>query len=171
MPTRRTLLGATVPLMMGLSGCSALPIEPMKDVLGMGDQESTQTQTERGNSATSDSVDDEIEPMGEWGTTVEPVDGPPEEVVKRFYDALYSADVDTANEMLHPESDIPLYTRDAITRLRTYDVAIEDFTINEESSSHVIVEYQLIVIGLETVDRSQRRQTLRKDGEKWRIFD
>jgi len=170
MPKRRALLGVAIPLISGLSGCSALPIDPMKEVLGV-DNQDTSTQTERGNSPTSDSVEEDIEPMGEWGTNVDPVSGPPEEVVKRFYDALYSADTATANELLHPESDIPLYTKGAISSLRTYDVAIQDFKIDEESSSHMVVEYQLIVIGLESVDRSQRSQMLRKSNEKWRIYD
>lgn len=186
---RRTFVISAIGLSVGLAGCSAIPgggPEPEPEQSGGSDatdaggdssQDVTGEQSGSKEGQTDESASDETTSGSETTTeeetvTVELNENEPTAVVETFYDALYAPDVQTANDLLHPESPETRYSREAVARFEGTSHQLEGMEVTEQNGGTAVVEFVLVLVdseGRET--RTQMAVELRLDGEDWKIWE
>lgn len=185
---RRTFVVSAVGASIGLAGCSAMPgsdLVPNSDSSdgsaetptsedGSGPQNvsrETSGSNESESGSTSTPSDEGVTEQEET-TDVELEENEPTEVVKTFYDALYAPDVETANNLIHPDSPETLYSKDAVSRFEGVSHSIENIEVVEEDGGTAMVEFVLVLVDSEGEERrTDMRVELRMDGEDWKIWE
>lgn len=191
---RRTYILSVVGSSVGLAGCSAVPgSDLVPDSGSTDDDDETGEYTDGSDSGPQDvsretngpdeTQDGEAESNqttsdgdGETGsgeaTTVELEENEPTEVVKTFYDALYAPDVETANELIHPESPETLYSEEAVSRFEGTSHDLEEVEVTEDTGGTATVEFVLVLTDSKGEDRrTEMTVELRLDGEDWKIWE
>jgi hypothetical protein len=172
MPSRRQALVAIGGAGL-LGGCVSLPGSTQSS-----DRQTSAAQDSSTSDAESQPTDSqkqpenniEVEKIDKWNHDVEPIDGPPEAVVKRFYRAVYSNDVETANELLHPDAETGLFTEQTTARYRHADISISNVTSESVSDETVRVEYTLSTASNTSAQTRTTSLTLSQTAGKWRIM-
>lgn len=189
---RRTFILSAVGASIGLAGCSAMPgsdLVPNSDSDGGDEPADTGTsngdggpqdvsretsgpdESENGETGSTQTPSDE-DGTEEENTTVELEENEPTEVVRTFYDALYAPDVETANDLIHPDSPETLYSEEAVSRFEGVSHALEEVEVVEENGGTAIVEFVLVLTDSEGKERrTDMRVELRLDGEDWKIWE
>lgn len=178
---------------IGLAGCSTMPgsnLPSGSSTRGGGSSDSADegassggasdsSRSDSGESGTTESDTGSGEPDGagsegggEETQDVELEENEPTAVVETFYDALYASDVDTANDLLHPDSPEPLYSQEAVERFEGVSHQLEGVEVTEDSGGTAVVEFVLVLTdsgGEES--RTEMGVELRLDGEDWKIWE
>jgi hypothetical protein len=186
---RRTFVVSAVGASIGLAGCSAVPGNDLVPSSDSGDEsaetptsnddtgsQNVSRETSGPNESESGSMSTPSEEVGtteqEETTDVELEKNEPTEVVKTFYDALYAPDVETANELIHPDSPETLYSKDAVSRFEGTSHSLEDVEVVEEDGGTAMVEFVLVLVDSEDEERrTDMRVELRMDGEDWKVWE
>jgi hypothetical protein len=185
---RRTFVVSAVGATVGLAGCSAIPgsdLVPSSDSDGSDESTGTPPNSDGGSqdvsretSASDESGDGSTQtsPDGEGTegetTTVELEENEPTEVVRTFYDGLYAPDVETANDLIHPESPETLYSKEAVSRFEGVTHELENVEVVERDGGIAMVEFVLVLVDSKGEERrTDMRVELRMDGEDWKIWE
>jgi len=182
---RRKLLICGVGASIGLAGCSAIPGDYLvsnSDSSGEGESASdsgTQNvsretsgsdESEAGKTITSETGS--VNRTEDEATTVELEQNEPTAVVKVFYEALYALDVETANNLLHPDSPETLYSEEAVARFEVESHTFEHVRVVEEDGGTAVVAFVLVLVDPDGEERrTDMRVELRMDGEEWKIWE
>lgn len=181
---RRKFVLSAVGASIGLAGCSAMPgsdlvpnSEPSNDEQ-TGDSgaqnvsRETSESDEAGTGENSTSETTSTDDTGDEETTVELERNEPTAVVRTFYEALYASDVETANDLLHPDSPETLYSQEAVSRFEAESHALEDVRVVEEEGGTAVVAFVLVLVDPEGEERrTDMRVEVRMDGEDWKIWE
>ena len=176
---RRKYVAASVVTVASLSGC--LGIDTGSLVPSFGDDEENEgdageqnpTSTQNDSQPPNGSV--EIESDGE--VTVESYDPKdPVDVVRAFYVALFTPDVEAVNELFHPESPSTRFTDDQVEGLQTQTVELSELEANQDlGEDYVTVSYELYITDTERPDWSREGDysiVLEKDDNgDWRVWN
>lgn len=188
---RRTYLLSAVGVSVGLAGCSAMPGSDLVPNSDSGDDETADPtegsgsgsqdisretdgpdETQGGETESNQTTSDGDGAGGEETITVELEENEPTEVVKTFYDALYAPDVETANDLIHPESPETLYSEEAVSRFEGVSHDLEEVEVTENTGGTATVEFGLVLTDSKGKDRrTEMTVELRLDGEDWKIWE
>lgn len=181
---RRKFVLSAVGASIGLAGCSAMPgsdlvpnSEPSNDEQA-GDSgaqnvsRETSGSDESGTGENSTSEPTSTDGTEDEETTVELERNEPTAVVRTFYEALYASDVETANDLLHPDSPETLYSQEAVSRFEAESHSLEDVRVVEEEGGTAVVAFVLVLVDPEGEERrTDMRVEVRMDGEDWKIWE
>lgn len=185
---RRKFVTSAVAASIGLAGCSAMP---GSDLAPNSDSSNDEQPSEPASDSTAENVSPETSGPDESGTgedstpettsangtedettTVELERNEPTAVVRTFYEALYASDVETANNLLHPDSPETLYSEEAVSRFEAESHALEDVRVVEEDGGTAIVAFVLVLVDPDGEERrTDMRVEVRLDGEDWKIWE
>jgi hypothetical protein len=98
-----------------------------------------------------------------------------------YLTAIFSGEVQAANALIHPDSDISEYTEDAAERNPTLKLTIQSIEIADKSENTATVNAVVTITNMgtgevmnlgpgEEVTRSQI-YTLQTDDDTWKIYD
>lgn len=178
MRRRKFAIGA-VGLAVSLAGCSALrdnDVLPGSDQEGGLDDEGAtasdpETTVHGGDDEGENESGNEGEDDGEENN-VELEENDPVAVVETFYKAVYAPDVETANEMLHPDSPEPLYSEAAVERFESWNYELSNLEVTEDGQERATVEFELVLT--DPNDNSRENELvieLRTSDEQWKIWE
>jgi len=182
---RRKFVLSAVGASIGLAGCSAMPgsdLVPNSESGGEGEPASDtgaqnvsrETSGPDGSESDETSTSETSSANGteDEQTTVELDRNEPTAVVETFYEALYASDVETANDLLHPDSPETLYSQEAVTRFEAESHALEEVRVVEEDGGTTVVGFVLVLVDPEGEERrTDMRVEVRMDGEDWKIWE
>lgn len=186
---RRVFALSVAGTVTGLAGCSTMPSDDL--VSGGGSEEAggsagttgggsgssqqnPSTEGDGGETGSEDGGSTETETETDTGASedVELEENEPAAVVETFYEALYAADVDTANDLLHSDSPEPLYSEEAVSRFEAASHELDNVDVTEESGGSALVEFVLVLTDSEGQDQKTEMEVeLRLDGEDWKIWE
>jgi hypothetical protein len=164
---RSQLIALGVAILLILSGCSALPFT--------NNSAETNTQTPPASTTTQTSSNpQDTQPPASTTSDSEssPVDAEnPKTVIKSFYNALYTGDVNTANRLIHANSSAPLYTEGSVEPLQRYNHTVANLTEVSRNSTWATYNLTLVVSNENMTQRRPQIIHLRMNGSVWLIWD
>jgi hypothetical protein len=163
---RLSTIAVVLVLVITTAGCTALPF-----VGGNSDSgpESSTTVEESTTTVPLTSKSSTVSTTS-TGSGVELGENTPSEVVRTFYDAVYSGDVETANRLIHQNSSAPLYTEESLQTAQTYDHEIQNLTELNRTATTAKYRLDLKVTGENMTQTRTQTIQLRVNETFWRIW-
>ena len=97
----------------------------------------------------------------------------PQGAVQSYLTAVFPGEVQTANALIHPDSDVSEYTEEAAERNEALDLTIQSVETTDESEDTATVS---AVVTLDTPDADEgvtrsQTYTLQTEDGTWKIYD
>jgi hypothetical protein len=185
---RRNLVLSVTGAVAWLSGCSTIPGGSLSSnsdggarttASGSGEEGDGDSSVQNIETTTSEnqqsSNNDREHQTGGMGSEVETVTlekNKPIPVVKTFYEALYTPDVEAANNLLHPDSPEPLYSEEAVSRFEEVSHELEELEVVQRDEESAVVEFVLVLTeGGKDSETGMVVELRMNSGENWKIWE